>query len=173
MNWHFLYEKAFLSKVPGRSQGKGQEQRGRGSCRGREPDSGISPVVWGGCLRWHGKFDARSWGLMTRVVGTAPVRWLSGMLMGRAQCSQGSKGGEVRWGRPDLSTELPRSSLSALQHLSCLYRTPCHCLRKEGSPLLRSYCKPSIAAASNYCLRSWEVGGFGSVKGQWGWRAAG
>lgn len=50
MNWHFLDEKAFLSKVPGCSQGKGQEWRDYGSCGGREPDLGISPVVWGGYL---------------------------------------------------------------------------------------------------------------------------
>jgi len=78
MNWHFLDENVFLSKAPGCSQGNGQEQTGRGSIGGREPDFGISLVVWRGCSAWCGEFSARTLGLVTEAVGMAPVWQLSG-----------------------------------------------------------------------------------------------
>ena len=38
---------------------------------------------------------------------------------------------------------------------------------------MRLYCKLSIAATSDYCLRLSEVGGFRFAVGQWAWRADG
>lgn len=102
MNWYFLDEKAFLPKVPGTSRRKGQEQKGHVSCRGRGLGFGISLVVWGGCLGWCGEFGARTWGIMTKVVGQLWCGGSLGLLMRGVQCCKDSKEGEGRWDSPDL-----------------------------------------------------------------------
>lgn len=96
MNWHFLDEKAFLPRVPGPSQKKGQEQRGHVSCRRTGFGFGISSELWGGCLDWCGKFGARTWGIKTEVVGAALMLWLSGAAGERSPVVQGSREGELR-----------------------------------------------------------------------------
>lgn len=68
---------------------------------------------------------------------------------------------------------------SLAQHSPIPHYLPCHLASLMSCNSLRrraahwSECKASTAAASDYCLRSSEVRGFGSVKGQCGWRVAG
>lgn len=93
------------------------------SCRGTGLGFVISPVVWGVCLEWYGKFGTRAWDIVTKVVGAALAWRLSGAAGEESPVLQGSKEGEVRWGRPGFQHSSPQflliNPLASLMLLSC------------------------------------------------------